>query len=61
MFEITEPMRDLIAGKGFSADELRRIVQEAGTATMVESALGLVEEGLTTHAEIVRVFGDGAA
>ena len=61
MFEITEPMRDLIAGKGFSSDELRRVVQESGGATMVENALTLVEEGATTYTEVVRVFGDGAA
>ena len=61
MFEITEPMRDLIAAKGFSADELRRLVQETGNATMVDNALSLVTDGLTTHAEIIRVFGDGTA
>lgn len=61
MFEITEPMRDLIAGKEFSADELRRAVQDTGATTMVENALGLVAEGITTYAEVVRVFGDGSA
>ncbi len=60
MFEITEPMRDLIASKTFSADALRRVVLEDGAATLVENALALAEEGVTTHAEIVRVFGDGA-
>ncbi len=60
MFEITEPMRDLIAGRGFSADELRHLILEAGGATMVDNALALVADGLTTHAEVVRVFGDGA-
>ncbi len=60
MFEITEPMRDLIAGKGFSANELRRVAAESGAETIVENALRLVEDGRTTHAEIVRVFGDGA-
>ncbi len=60
MFEITQPMRDLIAGHGFSADELRRLILEGGGATMVDNALSLVAEGLTTHAEVVRVFGDGA-
>ncbi|MBV9785691.1 MAG: Flp pilus assembly complex ATPase component TadA [Acidisphaera sp.] len=61
MFEITEPMRDLIASADFSADALRRLVAESGATSMVENALALVEEGLTTHAEIVRVFGDGAS
>ena len=60
MFEITERMRDLIAAKGFSADELRRLVLETGNASMVDNALALVTEGVTTHAEVVRVFGDGA-
>jgi len=59
MFEITEPMRDLIAAKGFSADELRRLVQAAGNASMVDNAHALVADGVTTHAEVVRVFGDG--
>lgn len=59
LFEMTEAMRDLIA-KGFSADELRKVVQKAGGTTMVENALALVGEGLTTYPEVVRVFGDGA-
>ena len=59
MFEITEPMRDLIAAKGFNADELRRLVQVDGNASMVANALSLVADGVTTHAEVVRVFGDG--
>ncbi len=61
LFEITEAMRDLIASRSFSPDALRRVAQDGGAATIVENALALVEEGLTTHAEIVRVFGDGAA
>ena len=61
MFEITEAIRDLIASKEFSADALRRVVLEDGASTMVENSLALVDEGITTHAEIVRVFGDGAA
>ncbi len=59
MFEITEPMRDLIAAKGFSADELRRLVMASGNASMVDNAHALVADGVTTHAEVVRVFGDG--
>ncbi len=61
MFEMTEPMRDLIASKGFNADELRRLVQSTGAASMVENALSLVTEGVTTYAEVIRVFGDGTA
>ena len=60
MFEITEPMRDLIAAKEFSGDEMRRLVRESGNVSIVENALALVEEGITTYAEVVRVFGDGA-
>ncbi len=60
MFEITEPMRDLIAAKTFSGDDMRRMVREGGNVSIVENALALVEEGITTYAEVVRVFGDGA-
>ena len=60
MFEITEPMRDLIASPEFNADALRRLVTATGAASMVENALAFAEEGVTTYAEIVRVFGDGA-
>ena len=61
MFEITEPMRDLIAAKEFSGDDMRRLVREGGNVSIVENALVLVEEGITTYAEVVRVFGDGAS
>ena len=61
MFEITEPMRDLIAGRDFNAEALRRVVQATGATTMTENALELVGNGLTTYAEVIRVFGDGSA
>ncbi len=60
MFEITEPMRDLIASKSFSGDDLRKMVHDSGNVSIVDNALALVEDGATTYAEVVRVFGDGA-
>ncbi|WP_439816527.1 GspE/PulE family protein [Zavarzinia sp. CC-PAN008] len=60
MFEVTEDLRDLIAAETFSAEDLRRAVRRAGMVGMVEHALQLVDEEVTTYAEVVRVFGDGA-
>ena len=61
MFEVSEPMRELIASSGFNADELRRLVRDSGTAMMVDNALGMVSDGGTTCAEVVRVFGSSGS
>ncbi|MBV9736197.1 MAG: Flp pilus assembly complex ATPase component TadA [Acidisphaera sp.] len=59
MFEITERLRELIAGKTFNADELRHRIAETGSPSMVQNALALVDEGRTSYLEVFRVFGDG--
>ena len=57
MFELTEPMRELIASPGFNADDLRHLVRDTGVPMIVENALAMVADGTTTCAELVRVFG----
>ena len=61
MFGLTEPMRELIASASFNADELRHLVRGCGTPSMLDNALGLVSDGLTTCAEVVRVFGSSGS
>ena len=61
MFEVTEPVRSLIASPSFNADELRHYLRENGVMDIVENSLQLVADGTTTCAEIIRVFGSGGS
>ena len=59
MFEINEEMRTFIMSDHFDSDTLRKLARKTGMNTMVQGALQLVDEGRTTYAEVIRVFGDG--
>ena len=43
----------------FDPSELEAVAQRNGMRSLVENGLHLVEEGITTHAEIIRVLGEG--
>ena len=43
----------------YSADELRKLASKHGMRTLVQSGLDLVEQGETTHEEVIRVLGGG--
>ena len=59
MFEMTEELRDLVISPQFAADQLQRALRERGAPNMVDDAMQLVEEGLTSYVEVARVLGDG--
>lgn len=59
MLEMTAEMRKLIISGQVDQDELRRLAKEAGMTSMAQNGLQLVEEGRTTYAELIRVFGEG--
>ena len=58
VFEMTRATKKVIVGDGFSVDELRVVAEEEGLTTLVANGLKLVEEGITTHQEVIRVLGD---
>ena len=51
--------RNLILSDSFSASSMTALACEQGMTPMIESCLRLVEEGRTTHEELLRVLGDG--
>jgi type II secretory ATPase GspE/PulE/Tfp pilus assembly ATPase PilB-like protein len=59
MLEMTAEMRKLIVSGQVDQDELRRLAHDAGMTSMAQNGLHLVEEGRTTYAELIRVFGEG--
>ena len=58
MFEMTHAARALVMSPTFNADDLRRLARESGMMTLVQHSLRLVEEGVTTHEEVIRVLGE---
>ena len=48
----------MIMSNDFDPGELKRAARRAGMSTLVEHALTLIEDGITTHAEIIRVLGE---
>jgi len=58
IFEMTNECRRLVMSDDFDPGELKRVAQRNGMSTLVEHALTLIEDGITTHAEIIRVLGE---
>jgi type II secretory ATPase GspE/PulE/Tfp pilus assembly ATPase PilB-like protein len=58
VFEMTNEGRQIIMAEQYNADELRAIAARDGISTLVLSGLDLVEQGVTTHEEIIRVLGE---
>lgn len=56
MFEVTEPIKRLIADKDFSLAKLQNAAREAGMKTMFEDGLEKVELAQTTLEEVLRVI-----
>jgi type IV pilus assembly protein PilB len=59
MLETTSDMRKLIISGHNDVDQLQQLARASGMTTMAQNGLRLVEEGRTTYAELIRVFGDG--
>ncbi len=56
IFEVTEPIKRLIADKDFSLAKLQNAAREAGMKTMFEDGLEKVELAQTTLEEVLRVI-----
>jgi len=60
MFEMTHAARALVMSPTFNTDDLQRLARESSMMTLVQHGLRLVEEGVTTHEEVIRVLRDTA-
>ncbi|MEI6985763.1 MAG: ATPase, T2SS/T4P/T4SS family [Rhodospirillaceae bacterium] len=58
VFEVTQEARSMIVSPNFNADELRKRARESGMTRLIGHGLILVDEGITTHAEVLRVLGE---
>ncbi|MGB0684160.1 MAG: ATPase, T2SS/T4P/T4SS family [Magnetovibrionaceae bacterium] len=58
VFEMTNDARALIMSDDFSSDALRKMAIEDGMVSLIHHGLHLVEEGATTHQEVLRVLGE---
>ena len=58
VFEMSNAARAAIMSEDFSAETLRKAAKESGMTTLISHGLAQIEEGLTTHAEVIRVLGE---
>ena len=58
LFEMTSEARTMIMSPNFNADQLRTYSQGNGMETLISHGLHLVDEGETTHEEVLRVLGE---
>ncbi|MDP6876719.1 MAG: GspE/PulE family protein, partial [Alphaproteobacteria bacterium] len=60
VFEMTNDARQIVMAEQYNADELRDLAERDGLNTLVQSGLELVEQGVTTHEEVIRVLGESS-
>jgi len=58
VFEMNNAARTAIMSPGFNADHLRHEARENGMTTLIAHGMHMIEEGITTHAEVIRVLGE---
>jgi type II secretory ATPase GspE/PulE/Tfp pilus assembly ATPase PilB-like protein/pSer/pThr/pTyr-binding forkhead associated (FHA) protein len=58
IFEMTKDCRQIVMSNNFDPSDLEAVALKIGMRTLVENGLHLVEEGVTTHAEVIRVLGE---
>ena len=58
IFEMTKDCRQIVMSNDFDPSDLEAVAQQIGMRSLVENGLQLVEEGVTTHAEVIRVLGE---
>jgi type II secretory ATPase GspE/PulE/Tfp pilus assembly ATPase PilB-like protein len=58
IFEIDQDARAEIVSPTFDANVMRRRARERGMTTLIGHGLMLIDEGMTTHSEVVRVLGE---
>ena len=58
VFKMTNECRQVVMAEPYNADELRALAARDGLSNLVQSGLDLVEQGITTHEEVIRVLGE---
>ena len=58
IFEMTKDCRQIVMSNNFDPSDLEAVAQKIGMRSLLENGLHLVEEGVTTHAEVIRVLGE---
>ncbi|MGB0721127.1 MAG: ATPase, T2SS/T4P/T4SS family [Gammaproteobacteria bacterium] len=58
VFEIDESVRSLIASDEFTDARLRELARNSGMTTLLSHGLKLVDDEVTTFAEVIRVLGE---
>jgi type II secretory ATPase GspE/PulE/Tfp pilus assembly ATPase PilB-like protein len=57
---MTSEVRGMIMTDNFSADSIRKLALDSGMLTLVQHGLHFVDEGVTTHEEVLRVLGESS-
>jgi type II secretory ATPase GspE/PulE/Tfp pilus assembly ATPase PilB-like protein len=58
IFEINQEARTEIVSPKFDANVMRRRARAGGMTTLIGHGLMLIDEGMTTHSEVIRVLGE---
>jgi len=58
IFEMTKECRQIVMSNNLDPSDLEAVAQKIGMRSLLENGLHLVEEGVTTHAEVIRVLGE---
>jgi type II secretory ATPase GspE/PulE/Tfp pilus assembly ATPase PilB-like protein len=58
IFEINQEARAEIVSPKFDANVMRRRARTSGMTTLIGHGLMLIDEGMTTHSEVIRVLGE---
>ncbi|MBF0382722.1 MAG: Flp pilus assembly complex ATPase component TadA [Magnetococcales bacterium] len=58
MFEMTDEARNLVMSPTMNSGTLRQLAKDAGMTSLVSHGVQLVEEEVTTFAEVIRVLGE---
>ncbi len=58
IFEVDQEARAEIVSPTFDANVMRRRARDRGMTTLIGHGLMLIDEGMTTHSEVVRVLGE---
>lgn len=58
LFEMTAEARTMIMSNNFNANNLHEYAVKQGMITLIKHGMHLVDEGITTHEEVLRVLGE---
>ncbi|MBW1799417.1 MAG: Flp pilus assembly complex ATPase component TadA [Deltaproteobacteria bacterium] len=59
IFDLTKEAKDMIISKDFSESELKKLAVQDGMKTLLQAGRRVVDRGITTVEEVIRVCGEG--